>query len=75
MARKAAGRTVDAVAKERYRCFLCLKPIAVEEQARAYERVREDTVPSGVEYAHGECAQREGLWDEDDEEEDAPRKR
>lgn len=75
MARRPQVGVGTAVIGDRPACFLCDRVILAEEQERAYERVLSDTVPARVDYAHGECAQKEGLWEVPDEEEERPRSR
>jgi hypothetical protein len=67
-------RTTKASKEAPAACFLCGKPILPEEMEDAFRRLRDDAVPSSLEVAHFECAMREGLLDEEDDEDRLPRR-
>ena len=54
-------------------CFLCRKPLAAPDLPRAYSRVLTDEIPARPDFAHGECAQTAGYFDQPDAEEERAR--
>jgi hypothetical protein len=54
-------------------CFLCRRPLAAQDLERAYARVLTDEVPARPDFAHGECAQKSGYFDQPDGEEERER--
>lgn len=57
---------------ETVRCFLCREPIAPGDLEDAYERVITDAVPGTRDFAHPECADREGYTDQPEVEDERP---
>ncbi|HEU4395077.1 MAG TPA: hypothetical protein VFS92_05885 [Planctomycetota bacterium] len=54
-------------------CFLCRRPLAARDLERAYARVLTDEIPARPDFAHGECAQKAGYFDQPDAEEERAR--
>jgi len=55
-------------------CFLCKNPIRPEDLEEAYERVLSDEAPARADYAHAECAEQAGFWDQPEPEENEGRR-
>jgi hypothetical protein len=68
--RVQAGRRRPGV--ETVLCFLCREPIAPGDLQDAYERILTDRVPGTLDFAHSECADREGYLDQPDGEDERP---